>query len=168
MFPVLVGHADALELAIDHALPAVDTAVHVVGDHILLCGAVQDDQLKGLRRAILDAQAAARAGRGCIGEDAPVTFRGRGPFERIQLRIVFLEERLEDIPEHGAKSHRPPPFKTIVSRIWARTRMLPKRHHRPTVWSIRRRVSSVWKMDIRNRTARVFPRKGSTPCKPPR
>ena len=72
MFPILVGHADALELAIHHALPAVDTAVHVIFHHILFGGTVQDDQLDRVRWAIFHTQTAARAGRWRIGKDASI------------------------------------------------------------------------------------------------
>lgn len=67
MFPFLVGHVNTLKFAVDHALSAIDAAIHVVFHYVPLSSAVQDDELDRIRRAILHAKAAACAGRGCIG-----------------------------------------------------------------------------------------------------
>jgi|GEM_PF-3040209 hypothetical protein len=55
MFPILVGHADALKLAVDHTLTAIDTTIHVIFHDILFGSPIQDDQLEGVGRTILDA-----------------------------------------------------------------------------------------------------------------
>ena len=53
VFPFLVGHVDAFKFAVHHALSAIDTAVHVIFHHIALGCTIQDNQLDGVRRAIL-------------------------------------------------------------------------------------------------------------------
>ena len=55
VLPIFMRHAHALEFAVDHTLTAIDTAIHVIFHHIPFGGAVQDDQLDGIRRAILNA-----------------------------------------------------------------------------------------------------------------
>src|SRR5574340_91300 len=156
VLPVLVGHAHALELAARHALPAVDAAVHVVLEHKALGRPVERHQLDGFRRAVLRAQVAARAGLWVVVQHAAVALGRRQLLEGIQLRGGFLEEGLQDVLEHGADSHSGLPFRKMSTRICSSTRMVPKRHHKPTVWSMRRRVSSVCRMLMSTSTASVF------------
>jgi hypothetical protein len=54
MFPVCIGHAHAFEPAINGALSAIDTAVHVIFQDEAFCGAVKRDKFDGLGWAIFD------------------------------------------------------------------------------------------------------------------
>src|SRR5690349_1009895 len=168
VLPFIVREVDTLKFAVHHTLTTIDAAVHVIFDHVLLCGTVQDGQLKRIRRTIFYAEPTTRAGGRCIRKDAAITQGRTDPFGRVQLCRRFFEERLYDILKHGTDAHNGFPFNKIVSRSCARTRMLPKRHHSPTVWSMRRRVSRLCSMVIRNSTPRVFTRNGRIPCRPPR
>jgi hypothetical protein len=54
VFPILIRHTDAFEFAVDHTLPAIDAAVHVILHHVFLGSPVQDNQLDGIGWTILD------------------------------------------------------------------------------------------------------------------
>ena len=84
MFPVLVGHADALEFTVDHTLSAVDAAVHAVFHYIALGGPIQNDQLDGVGGTILDAQTAACAKGRIVRKDAAITLGRSDSFDRIK------------------------------------------------------------------------------------
>jgi hypothetical protein len=54
VFPVLVGHADALKFAIDYTLTTIDTTIHVIFHDILLGSPIKDNQFDGVGGTILD------------------------------------------------------------------------------------------------------------------
>jgi hypothetical protein len=83
MLPVLIGHTDAFELAVDHTLSAVDTAVHAIFHHIALGSPIEDDQFDGVGGTILDTQAAACAKGWIVGKDAAITLGRSNSFDRI-------------------------------------------------------------------------------------
>ena len=83
MFPVCIGHAHAFEPAIDGALPAIDTAVHVIFQYEALGGTVKCDEFDGLRWAVFDAQTAACACGWIVLQVAAKSFRSGGSFDRI-------------------------------------------------------------------------------------
>lgn len=73
MFPILVGHSHALELAIDGTLSAVYTAVHVIFQDKPFGCPVQRDQFDGFGRAILGTQTTPGAGGGIVEKLPAIT-----------------------------------------------------------------------------------------------
>jgi hypothetical protein len=92
MFPILVGHADALKLAVDHALTAIDTTIHVIFHNILFGHPIKDDQFDGIRWTILDTQAAARTSRRGVGKLSAITVWWSNSFQWIKLGVMFFEK----------------------------------------------------------------------------
>ena len=83
MFPVCIRHTHAFEPAIDGALPAIDTAVHVIFQDKAFCSAIQRDKLNGFGWAVFDTQATARACGRIVLQVAAKSFRRGGSFDRI-------------------------------------------------------------------------------------
>ena len=86
MLPVFTGHPHAFDLAVDHALAAVYTAVHMVFENVSFCGPVDDHKLDGIRRAILDAQTAAGAQLGIVIQGPAIPLGRLDPLGRVKLR----------------------------------------------------------------------------------
>lgn len=116
MFPVCIGHAHAFESAIDRALPAIDTAVHVIFQDKAFCGTVERDEFDGFGWAVFDTQTAACTGGGVILQVAAKSFRSGGSFDWIQLSGILFEKRLNHILEHGSNFHNANPFHKIITR----------------------------------------------------
>ena len=83
MFPVCIGHSHAFESAIDGALPAIDTAVHVIFQYKALGGTIKGDEFNGFGWAVFDAQTAASACGRIVLQIAAKSFRSGGSFDRI-------------------------------------------------------------------------------------
>ena len=92
MFPVCIGHAHAFEPAIDGALPAIDTAVHVILQYEALGGTVKRDEFNGFGWAVFDTQATARACGWVVLQVAAKSFRSGCSFDRIQLSGILFEK----------------------------------------------------------------------------
>lgn len=168
MLPIGVGHAHAFEATIDHTLTAIDAAVHVIFEDEAFGGAVERDQLDGFGGAIFHAQAATCASGWGVMQIAAETFRGGCLFKGIELGTVLFEQRSKDIFEHSAELHAVHPFSKIMTSSWISTRIAPKRHQSPTVWSMRRRVSVTCSMDMIKSKTRVLRRNSRMPFTPPR
>lgn len=168
MFPICVGHAHTFEPAIDGALPAIDTAVHVIFQNEAFGGAVKRDEFDGFGWTVFDAQTAAYASGWVVLQIAAKSFRSGGPFDRIKLSGILFEKRLNHILEHGSNFHNANPFHKIMTRSCAKTKMAPNRHQSPTVWSMRRRVSKTWNMDITKSKASDLNKNDGMPFNPPR
>ncbi|HEX9333804.1 MAG TPA: hypothetical protein VF896_18070 [Anaerolineales bacterium] len=54
MFPILIGHTNALGLAVDHALSAVDATIYMIFHYILFGSPIQNDQFNSIGGTILD------------------------------------------------------------------------------------------------------------------
>ena len=83
MFPVCVGHAHTFEPAIDGALPAIDTAVHVILQYEALGGTIKRDEFNGFGWAVFDTQTTARTRGGVVLQVAAKSFRSGCSFDRI-------------------------------------------------------------------------------------
>lgn len=116
MFPIGIGHAHAFEATVDSALTTVDATVHVVFEYEAFGGAVERDKLDGFGGTIFDTETTPRAcGRVIIQTAAEAFWSGR-LLEGIELRAVFLEQRCDDIFEHGSDFHVIHPFSRIMTR----------------------------------------------------
>jgi hypothetical protein len=105
VFPILIGHTHAFELAIDHTLTAIYTTVTMIFQDKAFCSTVQNDELNGLGWTILGTQTAASASLGVIEEFAAIASRRRDLFLGIHLSGRFFIEGLEDILQHGSDFH---------------------------------------------------------------
>jgi len=161
-------HSHAFESAIDDALSAINTLVHVILQHKSFGSTVKRDELNGFGWAVFDTQAAARASGRVVLQIAAKSFRCGCSFKWIELSDVLLEKGLNDILEHGSNFHSANPFHKIMTSSCARTKIAPNRHQSPTVWSIRRRVSSTWNMDMTKSKANDLIKNDGTPFNPPR
>ena len=83
MFPVCIGHTHAFEPAIDGALPAIDTTVHVILQYEAFGGAIKCDKFNGFGWAVFDAQTTASACGWVVLQVAAKSFRSGGSFDRI-------------------------------------------------------------------------------------
>ena len=116
MFPICVGHAHTFESAIDGALSAIDTAIHVIFQHEAFCGAVEGDEFNGFGWTVFDTQTATRTRGGVVLQVAAKSFRSGGSFDWIQLSGILFEKRLNHILEHGSNFHNANPFHKIMTK----------------------------------------------------
>jgi hypothetical protein len=105
MFPICVGHAHAFELAIDHALTAINASVAVIFQNEPFGGAIQDDQLDGFRGTVLGTQTATRAKFGIKEQLTAITLWRRDFLFRIHLRGWIFEEGFQNVPQHRSNFH---------------------------------------------------------------